>query len=50
MGNFKTLGILRTELGGKKEASLVGEAAFIGPLQKKGILWPQKYKIKKEFI
>jgi hypothetical protein len=34
MGNFKRLGNFEDQTGGKKEASLVGEAAYILPVQK----------------
>jgi hypothetical protein len=40
MGNFKKLEILRTKLG-KKEASLVGEAAYNRPLQRRVFMPPQ---------
>jgi hypothetical protein len=34
MGNFKRLGNFEDQPGEKREASLVGEAAYIRPLQR----------------
>jgi hypothetical protein len=40
----KDWGILRTKLG-KKEASLVGEAAYVRPLERR-VFWPRPFFFK----
>jgi hypothetical protein len=39
MGNFKRLGNFEDQIGGKRGLSLVGEAAYIRPLQRR-VFWP----------
>jgi ABC-type sugar transport system permease subunit len=44
MGNFKRLGNFEDQTGEKKEAILVGEAAYIRALQRR-VFWPCTVKL-----